>query len=425
MARRAARRWPRRRPSSDRSRRGRPARPPGRRRGRAARGGQPARTSASPRPSRATGSRARGRTCRAPAPSTRRSGDAARPRPAVGCPGRRPSASVQTAIQGTAMIVSTSASSMQWMTIETSSRSSTSASKATSDGSRSSRSPSSRSDAPAQSGWLGRPRDDDAVPAGVRRHVLPAGDAPGHLGADRGRGRRGRTGRRCRHRRRARAGPAGRIVARVVAAAVYGYWSAPTSRPSARAASSSATASSARPHTARAPHLRCETWSRGSGDARVRGRADGRDRLLDRREHAGRLVAHVGRVQPAAPGRGRHEERHLVGSGVHPGRVDEPARQPERPGVHRRVDLADHRVALQVVRGPAIGPDDRAAHRPVPDEERDVRTERDLVDRVEVLAERPPARDQLVGAERQLDELAAAIGDRRERVAAVARTAGS
>ena len=96
----------------------------------------------------------------------------------------------------------------------------------------------------------------------------------------------------------------GRIVARVVAAAVYGYWSAATSRPSARAASSRATASPARPQTARDPHLRCETWSRAAGP----GRADRRDRFVERREQAIGLVAHVGRVQPAARGR-RGDER--------------------------------------------------------------------------------------------------------------------
>ena len=155
------------------------------------------------------------------------------------------------------------------------------------------------------------------------------------------------------------------------------------------------------------------------GHARIRRRAHGGDRLLEGGEHAGRLVAHVGGVQPATPGRGRYEQCHLVGSGVHPGRVDQPARQPERPGVHRRIDLADHRVTLQVVRGSPIRPDDRAAHRPVSDEEGDVRTERDLVDGIEVLAERPPARDELVGSKRQLHQLAAAIGERRQRVAAV------
>ena len=46
-----------------------------------------------------------------------------RPASRIGWPGRRPSASVQTAIHGTAMIVSTSGSLMHSMTTETSSRS--------------------------------------------------------------------------------------------------------------------------------------------------------------------------------------------------------------------------------------------------------------------------------------------------------------
>ena len=50
--------------------------------------------------------------------------------------------------------------------------------------------------------------------------------------------------------------------------------------------------------------------------------------------------------------------------------------------------------------------------------------ERLLRDAVEVLPERPPAGHETVGAERQLDQLAADLGDRGERVAAVAGQLG-
>ena len=57
----------------------------------------------------------------------------------------------------------------------------------------------------------------------------------------------------------------------------------------------------------------------------------------------------------------------------------------------------------------------------MPDEERDIRTEWLLGDTIEVLPERPPARDEAVRAQGQLDRLAAHVGDRGQGVAAVAR----
>ena len=212
--------------------------------------------------------RARARTCRAPGPCSRRSADAAARRRGCGWPGRRPSASVQTAIQGTAMIVSTSASSMQWITIETSSRSSTSASKATSAGSRAEPSPSSAQRPAGPVRVAGRVRDDDAAPAGVGGHVLPARDAALDLGPDQvahvevgQRGDAGLHAERQQRRRQDRGQGRGRGRVRIL---VGGRRPGPRpGPPPARA-----TASPARPHTARAPHLRCETCSRAAAPRR-------------------------------------------------------------------------------------------------------------------------------------------------------------
>ena len=184
-------------------------------------------------------------------------------------------------------------------------------------------------------------------------------------------------------------------------------------------------ASSARPHTDRAPHLRCETCSRGRGDPGVRRppgprRSTRRARRTARRPRCACASRTARRAGSAAVTRAAISS----GRGVQPGRVDQPGRQPERAGVDGRVDLADHRAPLQSSARPHLRPDDGAADRAVPDEERDVRPERDLVDGVEVLGERPPARDELIRPQRQLDELASAVGDRGERVATVARQLG-
>ena len=76
------------------------------------------------------------------------------------------------------------------------------------------------------------------------------------------------------------------------------------------------------------------------------------------------------------------------------------------------------------VGGRASAPMTDAADRAVADEERDVRPERLLRDAIEVLPERPPPRDEAVRPQRQLDDLAADVGDRRERVTAVAGQLG-
>ena len=83
-------------------------------------------------------------------------------------------------------------------------------------------------------------------------------------------------------------------------------------------------------------------------------------------------------------------------------------------------------IGLQLVgrRGTCLGPEHGRAHRPVADEERDVRTELLALDLVEVLGERLPPRGQVVRSERERDQLPADRRDRRERVAAVPRELG-
>ena len=176
---------------------------------------------------------------------------------------------------------------MQSMTTDTSSRSSTSASKRQIRRiARRAPSPSSARDRPAQSGWLAanemrmpaqpgsaatfsQPEIPRSISATTRSRTSWSPSAATHSSTPRPR----RLG--------------GRIVASVVAAAVYGYWSAATSRPSARAASSTATASAARPHTARAPHLRCETWRRAPAAPASRAARIVGDRLGERGEQPG------------------------------------------------------------------------------------------------------------------------------------------
>ena len=192
----------------------------------------------------------------------------------------------------------------------------------------------------------------------------------------RGPGPRGRSARRRNPRHRARGDWAG------------GSWPGSSRRPctgtgprrhpgpSARAASRTAMASPARPHTARAPHLRCETWSRGPVGASVARRPDRRDRFVERVEQPGALVAHVRRVQATAPCGRRDQGHELVGGGMHPRRVDQPGRQPERAGVQRGLDLAHHRPALIVGGGAGLGAHHGPTDRPLPDEERDIQPER-------------------------------------------------
>ena len=83
------------------------------------------------------------------------------------------------------------------------------------------------------------------------------------------------------------------------------------------------------------------------------GGTDGGDRLVERREQPVSLVAHVGRVKAAPPRCGRHQSLDLGRLGVHPGCIDEPRGQADRPGIERRVDLS--RPCPPARRGSAAG----------------------------------------------------------------------
>ena len=75
-----------------------------------------------------------------------------------------------------------------------------------------------------------------------------------------------------------------------------------------------------------------------------------------------------------------------------PGRIDEPARDPDRARVEGLLDVAAHGGELGSVGRPAVGTDHRPAHGAVADEQGDVRAERLPLDLVEVVAERRPGR---------------------------------
>ena len=211
------------------------------------------------------------------------------------------------------------------------------------------------------------------------------------------------------------------MIARVVAAAVYGYWSAATSRPSARAASSRSIASPARPQTVFDPHLRCETCSRAPDPA---ARTAAIDSSSDVEQPVG-LVAHVRRVEPAAPRRRGDERLDLARRRVHPGRVDQAGRQPERARIERRLDLAHHRRQLARRAGRASAP--TTAPRTVPWPTRNATFGPSVcpLDVIEVLREgRPASPAAPLARNARSTSLAPGVGHRREAVAAIARQLG-
>ena len=258
-------------------------------------------------------------------------------------------------------------------------------------------------------------------PSRDRGDVLPAGDPALDLGPDEAR----TSGRRARRRTRRRRAPAGPVAGSWPGSSrrrCTGTGRRPRRAVGPRRLQQRDRLAGRGPRRPREPHLRCETWSR----APVPGR-HGWSRSPRRAPRtARRLVAHVGRVQAAVPCRGAATSASTSATArVHARGVDEPGRQADRAGVHGRVDLADHRGELVVRRRPRLGPEDRPAHRPVPDEERDVRRRAAARStRSRYSSERVPARGQPVRAQRQLDQLAAGRRDRRERVAAVARELG-
>ena len=210
----------------------------------------------------------------------------------------------------------------------------------------------------------------------------------------------------------------GRIVARVVEAAVYGYWSAATSRPSARAASRRADRLAGTSPDGFRPALEVGDLEPGARPAGT----DRRDRLVERREQLVGLVAHVGRVQAAAPGGRRDQGLDLAGGGVHPGGIDEPrwtGRSPRRrarprprgpsPPARRRsaarasAPMTDPRTVPWPTRNATFGPSGCSA------------TRSRYSPNVRQRATRP------FGRSSRVDGLAADVGDRRQRVAAVPR----
>ena len=242
------------------------------------------------------------------------------------------------------MIVSTSGSVMQSMTIETSRRSSTRASKARSAGSAPS-SVAELGERPAGPvGMAGGVRDRGSRPSpgstptfsqpempcaisvldpGADLRVAERGDAV--VDAERQQGRRqdrwpASSRRPCTGtgRRRRRGPRPGRLPAR-------------------------ATASPARPHTALAPHLRCETWSRAPSPA-ARTVAIASSSASNRPSDSLRMCV---AYRPPRRGRGPTSAAISLGPACMPGRVDQPDRQPERAGVDRRLDLGDHRRAAR------------------------------------------------------------------------------
>ncbi len=263
-------------------------------------------------------------------------------------------------------------------------------------------------------------RDPDARPARIHGHILPARDPALHLGdgtvPDPVVGERGDA---LLHAET----PAGSAAGSSRGSSrppCTGTGPRPTSSPSARALSRTATASAARPHTARAPHLRCDTWSRDSTTPPSRtARIVPIDSASDANSPAASFRMWVAYSPPRRVA-AVTSTASSSGVGVKPRGVDQPRREPEGARVERHLHLRHHhRRELGVGRDRRLGPHHRAADGPVADQERDVQPERLGVDRVEVLAERAPPCRQPVLPERQVDELPPGIGDGCERVAAV------
>ena len=121
------------------------------------------------------------------------------------------------------------------------------------------------------------------------------------------------------------------------------------------------TSASAMPQTACAPALRCETWRRAGRPASRRRPGSWRSpRRCAPSTPADSLRMWVA-YRRAAACRDGDQRGDLVGRGVEPGRVDQPARDADRAGVQRLLDVADHRRELvrrrrAAVRGPSAAP---------------------------------------------------------------------
>ena len=212
-------------------------------------------------------------------------------------------------------------------------------------------------------------------------------------------------------------------MARVVAAAVYGYWSAATSSPSARAASSTRDRlGGAAPHGLR-PAFQVRDLEPWRPDRPRERRRSTRRATSNRPSHSFRMCV---AYRPPRRG-GRRDQRLDLRRPAHasPGRRSgrSTARRPPHPSPPR--PRSPSRPAGHWWAARASAPMTAAADRAVADEERDIRPERLFRNAVEVLGERAPARDQaarLAATARRVSR--PSRRDRRERVAAVAGQLG-
>ena len=193
-------------------------------------------------------------------------------------------------------------------------------------------------------------RDDDPVPARIRRHVLPARQPSRLVVADPARVAGSRMAAHDLVGGRARGSPAAGPSRGSSPPRCTGTGRRSTSRPARRARSRRATSTSAIPHIGPRAGLEVRDLEAHRPPGPFARRPGGRDRLVDRPEHPARLVAHVRGVQRVPPGGGGDERRDLVGPGVHARGVDEAARDADRAGLERLVDVRDHRRQLGLAR---------------------------------------------------------------------------
>ena len=166
--------------------------------------------------------------------------------------------------------------------------------------------------------------------------------------------------------------------------AVYGYWSPATSSPSSLARSNSASASDARPPDRRPHALHVRNLD---ADAGAPSHLDG---LVDSDEqpHAVvALVAHMRRVQLAAPCRLVRHLDNLIQPRVVPRRVEQPRREPHRARVQALTRQRPHAVQLVAGRRARIQPQHARAQRGVAHLHRDIQRRLRRLQRVQVAAE--------------------------------------
>ena len=140
------------------------------------------------------------------------------------------------------------------------------------------------------------------------------------------------------------------------------------------------------------------------------------ERLVEGVEQTVQFVPDMARVEAAGLGGDLGQPSQLACRSMDPGRIDEPGAEPDRPGVEGLPKVPDHRPGLDARGRPGSGADNGAPDRPVSHEEGVIGSEGLAVDRVEVLAERPPVGHLAGPGHGQLDGLATPLRDRRERV---------